>query len=84
MSEKLSVLWDNGHGSTINGHYQTPGKRSPDWEHGVLYEGVANRWIVNKTILSMDYERLPYYHLSPELEDTSLTVRSNRANKIYN
>lgn len=81
--KKLSVMWDTGHGSTINGQYQTLGKRSPDWEHGVLYEGVANRWITNKAIMAMDYERLPYYHLSPELEDTSLTIRSNRANKIY-
>lgn len=81
--KKLSVIWDAGHGSTINGIYQTSGKRSPLWDKGVLYEGVANRWIVNECIKQMDYARLPYYHISPELEDVSLTTRVNRANAIY-
>jgi N-acetylmuramoyl-L-alanine amidase len=83
MSKKLAVIWDNGHGSTINGEYQTPGKRSPEWDQGVLYEGVANRWIVQDCIKRMDYARLPYYHVSPELEDIGLIERVNRANKIY-
>jgi len=83
MSKKLSTIFDNGHGSTINGVYQTEGKRSPDWAKGVLYEGVANRWIVNKVIHKMDYARLPYYHVSPELEDISLTERVRRADKIF-
>ena len=81
--KKLAVIFDNGHGSTINGVYQTEGKRSPDWAKGVLYEGVANRWIVNKTIHKMDYARLPYYHVSPELTDVSLGERIARADKIY-
>jgi len=81
--KKLATIWDNGHGTTINGKYQTRGKRSPDWNKGVLYEGVANRWIVNKSIQRMDYARLPYYHISPELEDTSLRKRVKRANDIY-
>jgi len=83
MSKKLSVIWDNGHGSTIDGKYQTKGKRSPNWDKGVLYEGVANRWIVQNCIKRMDYARLPYYHISPELEDISLSERVRRANKIY-
>ena len=83
MSKKLSVIWDNGHGSTIDGVYQTKGKRSPNWDKGVLYEGVANRWIVQNCIKHMDYARLPYYHISPELEDISLTERVRRANEIY-
>ena len=29
-----TILLDAGHGSIINGHYQTAGKRSPIWEDG--------------------------------------------------
>lgn len=84
MSNKfLTPIIDNGHGGVINGVYQTLGKRSPNWEQGVLYEGAANRWIAAKVMQKLDYDKLPYYHVSPEHEDISLTVRANRANKIY-
>jgi N-acetylmuramoyl-L-alanine amidase len=86
MSKQLSVIFDNGHGGTINGVYTTPermGKKSPNWENGVLFEGLANRWIVSKVMQKMDYARLPYYHISPELEDVSLKVRADRADLIY-
>ena len=33
------------------------GKRSPDWELGVLYEGVFNRWIVNEIAKNLEYEK---------------------------
>jgi len=83
MSKQLTPIFDTGHGGVINGMYQTLGKRSPNWHKGVLYEGAANRWIANKVMQRLDYEQLPYYHISPEFEDKSLTVRSNRANKIH-
>ncbi len=76
-------ILDNGHGGMINGFYQTPGKRSPDWDLGILYEGAFNRWIVNSLIERLDYYRKPYYHVSPELEDVSLRTRVERANEIY-
>lgn len=79
---KWIPVFDNGHGGVINGEYQTPGKRSPNWENGVLYEGMFNRWIVNACIKKCDYYRIPYHHISPELTDVPLTERIRRANKI--
>jgi N-acetylmuramoyl-L-alanine amidase len=82
----FAIIFDNGHGGVINNVYQTDpklGKMSPDWDKGILYEGLANRWIIAKVIQKMDYARLPYYHISPELEDTSLKQRADRADAIY-
>lgn len=76
-------IFDNGHGGMIGGKYQTPGKRSPKWEKGVLFEGMFNRWVVNRLIEKMDREGLAYYHASPELSDTSLSSRVKRANDIH-
>lgn len=78
-----TVILDAGHGGVINGVYQTAGKRSPDWELGVLYEGVFNRWIVNEIAKNLEYEKIPYYILVPESEDISLQERVNRVQKIY-
>jgi len=77
------VILDNGHGGMINGEYQTPGKRSPKWDTGVLYEGMFNRWVVNRIIENLDRLKIPYYHVSPELTDVTLKTRVERANKIY-
>ncbi len=79
----MKPIFDNGHGGKINGIYQTPGKRSPNWENGILYEGAFNRWVVNRLTEKMDRLDLPYYHVSPELTDISLTERVKRANEIY-
>ncbi|QQO97349.1 N-acetylmuramoyl-L-alanine amidase [Maribacter phage Molly_5] len=76
-------MFDNGHGSVINGIYQTPGKRSPNWECGTVYEGQLNRVIVNGVIRLCMLNNIPYYHVSPELTDVGLDARVNRANKIY-
>ncbi len=75
-------ILDAGHGGMINGIYQTAGKRSPDWAKGVLYEGMFNRWVVNRIIEKLDRLKISYYHISPELRDVSLRTRSARANKI--
>lgn len=80
---RKTVILDNGHGGVINGIYQTAGKRSPKWSRGVLYEGMFNRWVVNRIIEKLDRIDIPYYHISPELEDVSLNARTNRANVIY-
>jgi len=78
-----TVILDAGHGGMIGGTYQTAGKRSPKWSKGVLYEGMFNRWVVNRVIEALDRENIPYYHISPELKDTSLSARANRADAIY-
>ncbi len=79
---RRTVILDNGHGGSIGGVYQTAGKRSPKWGSGVLYEGEFNRWIVNGIIKELDYLEIPYYHISPELKDISLSKRVGRANAI--
>lgn len=80
---KAIPIFDNGHGSVINGVYQTAGKRSPKWSKGVLYEGVFNRWVVNRLIEKCTRDGIPFYHVSPELTDVSLKTRTNRANEIW-
>lgn len=77
------VILDNGHGGVIGGEYQTDGKRSPDWEQGTLYEGMFNRWVVNRVIEKLDRLEIPYFHISPEYTDTILAERVRRANLIY-
>lgn len=79
----MKPIFDNGHGGIIGGAYQTAGKRSPNWENGILYEGAFNRWVVNRLIEKMDRIGLAYYHISPELTDVSLNERVKRANEIY-
>jgi N-acetylmuramoyl-L-alanine amidase len=79
----MKPIFDNGHGGVIGGKYQTPGKRSPKWECGVLYEGMFNRWVVNRLIEKMDRCGLIYYHISPEKHDVPLWQRCERANKIH-
>lgn len=74
-------LLDNGHGGMINGVYQTAGKRSPEVPPGV-YEGVANRNIVNRLIDYCEDNRISYVNLVPEQEDVSLGERVRRANNI--
>lgn len=76
-------ILDNGHGGVIKGVYQTPGKRSPKWGKGVLYEGMFNRWIINGVIKELDMRKIPYYHASPELVDVPLDRRVERANSYY-
>lgn len=42
-----------------------------------------NRWVVNRIIEQLDRKQIPYYHIAPELTDTTLETRKNRANRIY-
>ena len=78
----MIVMLDNGHGGVINGVYQTAGKRSPEWELGVLYEGVFNRKVVKGIIKVLQSLKIPYYHLCPEDTDVSLETRVSRANEF--
>lgn len=77
------VVLDAGHGGVINGVYQTAGKRSPKYSKGVLYEGVFNRWVVNRVKEELDRLKIPYFYVSPEDTDINLNTRVNRINKIY-
>jgi N-acetylmuramoyl-L-alanine amidase len=78
-----TVVLDNGHGGMINGVYQTAGKRSPKYSRGVLYEGMFNRWVVNRIKEQLDRLSIPYYNISPEDKDVSLSSRVSRAEAIY-
>lgn len=78
------VLLDNGHGGMILGKYQTQGKRSPSYSRGVLYEGMFNRWVVNRIKEKLDRLNIPYGTLCPEDRDVDLKTRVNRANSFYN
>lgn len=79
----MKPIFDNGHGGMIGGKYQTKGKRSKNWECGVLYEGMFNRWVVNRLVEKMDRAGLDYYHVSPETQDVPLWQRVERSNKIF-
>lgn len=77
----MLVLLDNGHGSLINGEYQTPGKRK-DWQdNGIIYEGEFNRAIVNGIIEELTFLKIPYVNIAPEYWDVRLETRVKRANK---
>lgn len=78
----MIVLLDNGHGSLINGKYQTFGKRSPIWNDGSqLFEGEFNRAIVNGIVQELTRLKIPYVNITPEYRDTRLETRIKRANK---
>ena len=83
MKNKIPIL-DNGHGGVIGGVYQTAGKRSNiEISEKILYEGMFNRWFVNRVIENLDRFKVPYYHISSELKDISLYTRCQRAEEIY-
>lgn len=79
---KFFYLLDNGHGGVINGVPQTAGKRSPDWDKGILYEGVSNRRILAKVKKLMDAECIPNMDITPEIKDISLRERVKRINAV--
>lgn len=80
MKPYIPIL-DSGHGGLIAGKYQTKGKRSPAWEHGVLYEGARNRWLKNRVKEILDRRRIPYIDISATDKDKPLDKRVNDANK---
>lgn len=79
----MLVILDNGHGSLVNGVYQTPGKRSPIWSDGSqLFEGEFNRAIVNGIIEELTRLKIAFVNIAPEYNDVTLETRVNRANKF--
>lgn len=84
MAKDYIFLLDPGHGGVINGIPQTAGKRSPEWDKGILYEGVSNRDLVKRIKKMCDDECIKAVNLVPELTDVSLGERVRRANKYKN
>lgn len=80
--KNLIFLLDPGHGGVIDGIPQTAGKRSPDWEKGILYEGVSNRDLAQRVKSKCEKAGISAVILVPELIDISLKERVKRAN-IY-
>lgn len=80
----IIFLLDPGHGGVIDGKPQTAGKRSPDWEKGILYEGVSNRDLVERILKLCKKDCITAINLVPELIDVSLAERVRRANKYKN
>lgn len=76
-------ILDAGHGGVVGGEYQTSGKRSPEWDKGVLFEGAFNRWVVHRLMEKMDRQGLPYYSSGFSMYDTSLDDRVNNINNVY-
>lgn len=76
----MIVLLDNGHGSVINGKYQTRGKRKV-WGNEFIYEGEFNRAIVNGIIEQLVPLRIPFVNIAPEYRDVRLETRVRRANR---
>lgn len=77
LKEMKRVILDNGHGK------ETAGKRSPEWNKGVLYEYEFNRDIVKRIAEILEATGVPFEILAPETEDVSLSSRVKRANEIY-
>jgi len=77
-----TILFDNGHGGIINGVYQTKGKRSPEYDQGVLYEGEFNRAIVDRLIELCEISGIPYVNVSASNLDIGLDNRVDFANSI--
>lgn len=74
----VKIILDNGHGAN------TPGKRSPIWLDGLqLFEWEFTRDVVKKISTGLLIHNIASTILVPEAIDVSLSVRCQRANKIY-
>lgn len=83
---KHRYLLDPGHGGIKDGEYQTPGKRSPQWEDGSqIFEGELNRDIASRIAeqlrsLCIDFD----YTVAPNNPaDLSLGSRAGKFNELF-
>ena len=74
--QPITIILDNGHG------VDTPGKRSPLWESGVLYEYDYTRRLVMAIQNKLIQLNIPSYKLVPETNDVPLTERARRVNEL--
>jgi len=65
--KKLFII-DAGHGGIINGQYVTPGKRSPEFDGVVMYEGIFNRAVAGKLIGRLESAGVPFFYLNSNLD----------------
>lgn len=71
------ILIDNGHGN------DTPGKYSPVWSFGQLFEWEFNRDLARRIILGCYFAGMRATKIVPEVFDISLKERCRRANDWY-
>jgi len=81
MSKYLWLI-DPGHGGIINGKYQTEGKRSPEFDGKILYEGVFNREVANSIKAYCNEFKIDSVIIPDGEKDTSLFKRVQIANKL--
>ena len=74
--QPITVLLDNGHGK------ETPGKRSPQWEKGVLMEYEYTRRLVMAIQNELIKLNIPSMKITPEESDVSLSERARRINDM--
>lgn len=75
-------LLDPGHGGIFNGKYDTEGKRSPEYDGKVFYEGVHNREIVKLILEKAERAGIDAIDIVNSNRDVSLGERVRRANDI--
>ncbi len=75
-------LIDSAHGGLVNGKYLTAGKQFIHEEGLTIYEGDFNRKISSLLMAALSIDNISFYNVAPELEDTSLVLRVNRANSF--
>jgi len=74
--DPITVILDNGHG------IDTPGKRSPEWDKGVLREYDYCRKLVMAIQNELIRLNIPSFKLVPETSDVSLSERARRVNEL--
>jgi len=80
---KYTWLLDAGHGGIINNKYQTSGKRSPNWDKGVYFEGVGNRDLIKRILKGLERFPVKCVPLHWTQEDVPLSRRSAMINDMY-
>lgn len=71
-----TILLDNGHGK------ETPGKRSPEWDKGTIFEWEYARLLVCAIQNKLIAKNIPSYKITPESSDVSLSERARRVNEM--
>lgn len=74
--QPITILLDNGHGQN------TPGKQSPMWEKGILYEWEYTRRLVGAIQMKLISLNIPSMKITLESSDISLSERVRRVNEM--
>jgi len=76
-----TIIVDAGHGGIVAGEYVTPGKRSPEYEWGQVFEGVFNRVVAELFCELLNAVGVPYFYLDTN-NDVPLKTRVDIYNQI--